>query len=66
MTLGVLRVSAIALSAGAFVLSSPVPAANAATVAHHYEHAAHPGVSHGLHGYVARGHVGHGVVVQTF
>ena len=55
MTLGVLRVSALALSAAAFVLASPVPAANAATVAHHYGDAAHPRVSHGLHGYVARG-----------
>ena len=58
MTLGVLRVSAIALSAAAFVLSSPVPAANAATVVHRYGHAAHPRVSHGLHGYVAHGHAG--------
>ena len=68
MTRGALRVSAIALSAAAFVLSSPLPAANAATVAHHYGHAAHPRVSHGLHGHVARlrrhryvahGHAGH-------
>jgi hypothetical protein len=59
MTVGVLRVSAIALSAVAFVLSSPVPAANAATVTHHYRHAAHPRVAHGVHGYVAHGHAGH-------
>src|ERR1700727_384584 len=59
MTLGALRVSAIALSAAAFVLSSPLSAADAATVAHHYRHAAHPRVSHGLHGYVAHGHAGH-------
>src|ERR1700722_7665433 len=61
MTLGALRVSAIALSAAAFVLSSPLSAADAATVAHHYRHAAHPRVSHGhgLHGYVAHRHAGH-------
>ena len=59
MTLGALRVSAVALSAAAFVLSSPVPAANAATVAHHYGHAAQARVSHGLYGNVARGHAGH-------
>jgi hypothetical protein len=59
MTLGALRVSAIALSAAALVLSSPLSAADAATVAHHYRHAAHPRVSHGLHGYVAHGHAGH-------
>jgi hypothetical protein len=59
MTLSALRVSAIALSAAAFVLSSPVPAANAATVTHHYRHAAHPRVAHGVHGYVAHSHVGH-------
>src|SRR5580692_12527383 len=59
MTLGVLRVSAIALSAAAFVLSSSVPAANAATVVHHYGHAAHPRVAHGVHGYVAHSHAGH-------
>src|ERR1700719_2991334 len=59
MTLGVLRVSAIALSAAAFVLSSPLSAADAATVAHHAGHAAHPRVSHGLHGYVAHGHASH-------
>src|ERR1700733_5232140 len=69
MTLGALRVSAIALSAAAFVLSSPLSSADAATVAHHYRHAAHPRVSHGLHGhglrgegldkYAAHGHAGH-------
>ena len=64
MTFGALRVSAFALSAAAFVLSSPPSAADAATVAHHYRHAAHPRVSHGLHGhglhgYVAHGHAGH-------
>jgi hypothetical protein len=69
MTLGALRVSAIALSAAAFVLSSPLSPADAATVAHPYRHAAHPRVSHGLHGhglhgqglhrYVAHGHAGH-------
>jgi hypothetical protein len=64
MPLGALRVSAIALSAAAFVLSSPVPAANAATVAHHYGQAAHPRVSHGLHGYVAGGHAGHRYVAR--
>src|SRR3984957_17442536 len=42
MTLGALRVSAIALSAAAFVLSSPLSAADPATVAHHYLHPAHP------------------------
>jgi hypothetical protein len=47
MTFGALRVSAFALSAAAFVLSSPPSAADAATVAHHYRHAAHPRVSHG-------------------
>ncbi len=64
MSRGVLRVSAIALGAAAFVLSSPVPAANAATVAHHYGHAAHARVSHGFHGYVARGHAGHRYVAR--
>jgi hypothetical protein len=59
MTLGALRVSAIALSAAAFVVSSPLSGADAATVAHHYRHAAHPRVSPGLHGYVAHGHAGH-------
>src|SRR3984885_14965180 len=59
MTLGALRVSAIALSAAAFVLSSPLSTADAATVTHHYRHAAHPRVSHGLHGYVAHGYAGH-------
>jgi hypothetical protein len=59
MTLSALRVSALALSAAAFVLSSPLSAADAATVAHHTGHAAHARVSHGLHGYVARGHAGH-------
>jgi hypothetical protein len=60
MTLGALRVSAVVFSAAAFVLSSPLSAADAATIAHHYRHAAHPRVSHGLHGYVAHGHAGHG------
>ena len=64
MTFGALRVSAIALSAAALVLSSPLSAADAATVAHHYRHTAHALVSHGahgngLHGYVAHGHAGH-------
>ena len=59
MTLGALRVSAIALSAAAFVLSSPLSAADAATVAHHSGYAAHPRVSHGLHGRVAHAHAGH-------
>ena len=64
MTFGALRVSAFALSAAAFVLSSPPSAADAATVAQRYRHAAHPRVSHGLHehglhGYVAHGHAGH-------
>src|SRR5260370_14967888 len=59
MTLGALRVSAIALSAAAFVLSSPLSAANAATVTHHYRHAAHPRDAHGAHGYVAHRHAGH-------
>ena len=59
MTFGALRVSAIALSAAAFVLSSPLSTADAATVTHHYRHAAHPRVSHGLHGYVAHGYAGH-------
>ena len=59
MTLGALRVSAIALSAAAFVLSSPLSAADAATVAHHYRHGAHPRVSHRLARYVAHGHAGH-------
>jgi len=64
MTLGVLRVSALALSAAAFVLASPLPAANAASVAHHHGDAAHPRVSHGLHGYVARGQAGHRYVAR--
>jgi hypothetical protein len=64
MTFGVFRVSALALSAAAFVLASPLPAANAATVAHHYGDAAHPRVSHGLHGYVARGQAGHRYVAR--
>ena len=55
MTFGALRVSAFALSAAAFVLSSPPSAADAATVAHHYRHAAHPRVSHGLHGMACMG-----------
>jgi hypothetical protein len=59
MTLGALRVSAIALSAAAFVLSSPLSAADAATVPHHSGYAAHPRVSHGFHGRVARAHSGH-------
>ena len=59
MTLGALRVSAIALSAAAFVLSSPLSAADAATVAHHSGYAAHPRVSHGLHGRVGYAHAGH-------
>ena len=70
MTLGALRVSALALSAAALVLSSPLSAANAATVARHYQHAthyqhaahsrvAHARVAHGVHEYVARGHAGH-------
>src|ERR1700722_13825759 len=64
MTLGALRVSAIALSAAAFVLSSPLSSADAATLPHHYRHAAHPRVSqgvhgHGLHRYTPHGHAGH-------
>src|ERR1700729_2672009 len=67
MTLGALRVSALALSAAAFVLSSPLSAAGAATVVHHSGHsarAAHTSVSHGLHGYVARSHAGHRYVAR--
>src|ERR1700757_1088008 len=56
MTLGALRVSAIALSAAALALLSPLPAANAATVAHHDQHVAHPRVTRGAHGYVAHSH----------
>ena len=69
MTPGALRVSAVALGSAVLALSSAFSAANAATVthpyghaatvAHHYQHAAHPLVAHGVHGYVARGHVGH-------
>jgi hypothetical protein len=59
MTFGPLRASAIALAAATVALVSPLAAANAATVTHHYGQAAHPRVSHGLHGYVARNHVGH-------
>ena len=67
MTLGALRVSALALSAAAFVLSSPLSAAGAATVVHHSGHsarAAHTSVSHGLYGYVARSHAGHRYVAR--
>jgi hypothetical protein len=56
MTLGALRISALALGASALALLSPLPAANAATVAHHYQHVAHPRVTHGVHGYVAHSH----------
>jgi hypothetical protein len=59
MTLGALRVSALALSAAAFVLSAPLSGAGAATVAHHYQHVIHPRDTHGVHGYVARNHVAH-------
>src|SRR5580700_5900847 len=59
MTLGALRVSALALSAAAFVLSAPLSGAGAATGAHHYQHVIHPRVTHGVHGYVARNHVAH-------
>ncbi len=41
MTLGALRVSALALSAAAFVLSAPLSGAGAATVGHHYQHVTH-------------------------
>jgi hypothetical protein len=58
MTLGALRVSALALSAAAFVLSAPLSGAGAATVAPNH-HAAHPRVTHGMHGYVARSHAPH-------
>jgi hypothetical protein len=58
MTFGSLHGSAIALAAAGLAFSSPVPAANAATVPHHYRYAVHPQVSHGVHGYVARGHAG--------
>jgi hypothetical protein len=58
MTFGSLHASAIALAVAGLAFSSPVPAANAATVAHHYGYAVHPRVSHGLHGSVARGHAG--------
>src|SRR5271170_7485807 len=56
MTLSVLRVSALALSAAALVLASPLPGANAATVARHYQHAAHSRVAHSR---VAQSHVAH-------
>jgi hypothetical protein len=59
MTLGALRVSALALSAAAFVLSAPLSGAGAATVGHHYQHVTHPRVTHGAHGYVARNRVAH-------
>jgi hypothetical protein len=69
MTPGALRASAIALGSAALMLSSPVSAANAATVTHHYphpamvthhyQHPAGPRVAHGVHGYVAHSHVGH-------
>ncbi len=67
MTLGALPVSALALSAAALVLSSPLSAADAATVVHHSGHAAHAvhtPASHGLHGYVARGNAGHRYVAR--
>ena len=72
MTVGALHVSALALSAAALVLASPLSAANAATIARHYQHAthyqqaaqrpqrvAHSRVAHGAHEYVARSHAGH-------
>jgi hypothetical protein len=58
MTLGALRVSAIALGASALALLSPLPAANAATVTHRYQHVAHPRVAHGAHAYVAHSRTG--------
>ncbi len=65
---GALRVSAIALSAAAFILSSPLSAADAATVAHHYRHAAHPRVSHGSHGQAFTGmsHMATQAIATTF
>jgi hypothetical protein len=58
MTLGALRVSAVALGASALALLSPLSAANAATVAHHTQHVAHSRVARGAHGYVAHSHTG--------
>ena len=51
MTIGALRASTLALSAAAFVLSSPLSAAGAATVVHHPAHAIHGRVTyaHGRH-----------------
>jgi hypothetical protein len=59
MTFGPLRASGVALAATAVALVSPLAAANAATVTHHYGPATHSRVAHGVHGYVARSHVGH-------
>ena len=71
MTLGALRVFGYRAQRGRFfVLSSPVPTANAATVAHHYAHRCSPtglctactGMSPGAHAghrYVAHGYAGH-------
>jgi hypothetical protein len=58
MTLGAFRVSAVALGASALALLSPLAAANAATVAHPYQHPAHSRVVHGAHGYVAHSRTG--------
>src|SRR4029077_17036173 len=35
------------------------PAAHSATMARHYQHAAHSRFAHGMHGYVANSHAGH-------
>jgi hypothetical protein len=66
MTIGALRVSAIALGAAALVL--PL-SADAATVSHHYRQAAHSSVAHHSvvrHSYVARGHAQHSYVARGY
>jgi len=58
MTIGALRISAIALGPAAFAVLSPLPSAGAATVVHHPAHGVHRQVAH-VHGRVYAHHSAH-------